>query len=126
MIDRSELRQSARVPRTERVSANIVKALGPLVSAWARESGLLLSVTGVTVSPDMRNARVGVSLLGGAGELSAITSELNAASGEFRHELGALLRMKNLPRLRFVADDSIATSARISELLDVGHRKSTD
>lgn len=125
-MDRSELRQSAKVPRTERVAANIIKELGPLVAAWARDAGLMLSVTGVNVSPDMRNARVGVSLLGGAGELAGATRELNEAAGEFRHELAARLRMRNLPRLKFIADDSIATSARISELLDADGKHRAD
>lgn len=117
-MDRSELRASAKVPRTERVAANVTKALGPMVAAWARDAGVMVSVTRVDISPDLKNARVGVSLLGSAGELGEVTRALNDDAGEFRHALASALRMKSLPRLKFVADDRIATSARISELLD--------
>lgn len=123
-MDRSELRASAKVPRTERVAANLIKALGPMVAAWARDAGVMVSVTKVDISPDLKNARVGVSLLGSSGALGEVTRALNDDAGEFRHALASALRMKSLPRLKFVADDRIATSARISELLDCDPRDS--
>jgi len=116
-MDRSELRSPVSVPRAERVGANLMKALAPLVSDWARGLGLMVSVTHVDVSPDLKNAKVAVSVLGAAADLKGVTAALNAEAGQFRHALSSRVRMKTLPRLRFVADDTIATSARIDRLL---------
>ena len=114
-MERSELRAPETVPRTERVAANLNKVLAPMVADWARGAGVMASVTAVQVSPDLKHARVAVSVLGS--DLNGVTAALNAESGRFRHGLASRVRMKTLPRLKFVADDSLAVSARLSNLL---------
>lgn len=114
-MDRSEIRAAETVPRRERVAANLNKVLAPLVADWARGAGVMASVTGIQVSPDLKHAKVAVSVLGA--DLPGITAALNAESGYFRHALASRVRMKTLPKLKFVADDSLAASARLSNLI---------
>ena len=77
-----------------------------------------VSITGVRMSPDLRQARVRVSVLGKPDEQKASIKGLVSAKGLIRHELGRRLRnLKFSPELRFELDSSIEYSVHISELL---------
>jgi len=77
-----------------------------------------VSITAVRMTPDLRQARVRVSVLGSAGEQKASLQGLISAKGLIRHELGRRLEnLKFSPELRFELDPSIEYSVHISELL---------
>ena len=70
------------------------------------------------MSPDLRAARVRVSVLGGEEEGRAALAGLRSAAGLIRHELGRRLQnLKFAPELRFELDPSIEYSVRISKTL---------
>lgn len=81
----------------------------------------LLSIVKVDVSGDLSYATVYVSAIEGADTTRESAAALNKASGFLRHELGARLSLRKVPQLRFVADDSIEKSARISEIIQSFH-----
>ena len=67
-----------------------------------------VSITAVRMSPDLRNARVRVSVLGNPEEKKASIAGLESATGMIRHELGKRLQnLKFSPNLRFEIDPSI-------------------
>ena len=77
-----------------------------------------VSITAVRMSPDLRQARVRVSVLGNPAEQKASIKGLVSAKGLIRHELGRRLEnLKYSPELRFELDPSIEYSVHISELL---------
>jgi ribosome-binding factor A len=77
-----------------------------------------VSITAVRMSPDLRQARVLVSVLGSPDEQKASIRGLVSAKGLIRHELGRRLQnLKFSPELRFELDSSIEYSVHISELL---------
>jgi len=77
-----------------------------------------VSITEVRMSPDLRSARVRVSVLGGEDEGRAALAGLLSAAGLIRHELGRRLQnLKFAPELRFEIDPSIEYSVRISQTL---------
>ncbi len=77
-----------------------------------------VSITEVRMSPDLRSARIRVSVLGGAEQERASLAGLRSASGVIRHELGRRLQnLKFSPELRFEIDPSIEYSVRISKTL---------
>src|SRR3989441_7319400 len=77
-----------------------------------------VSITAVRMSPDLRQARVRVSVLGNPDEKKASIKGLVSAKGLIRHELGRRLQnLKYSPELRFELDPSIEDSVHISELL---------
>ena len=77
-----------------------------------------VSITEVRMSPDLRSARVRVSVLGGEDEGRATLAGLRSASGLIRHQLGRRLEnLKFTPDLRFEIDPSIEYSVRISKTL---------
>src|SRR5881397_3089597 len=77
-----------------------------------------VSITAVRMSPDLRSARVRVSVLGDEAEQRDTLSGLRSATGLIRHELGRRLQnLKFSPELRFEIDPSIEYAVHISELL---------
>ena len=82
-----------------------------------RLSGLT-SITEVTVTPDLRSAKVYVSTLGTDEQRNAAVEGLEAAASRLRHELKARLRtMKYIPFMTFQRDDSIEEGSRLLDLM---------
>ena len=77
-----------------------------------------VTVTSVDTSPDLRHARVYVSVLGSEEEREATMTGLGAAHGVLQASIAQELRMKRTPTLQFVYDESIDRGMRITELLD--------
>lgn len=79
-----------------------------------------VTVTAVDTTPDLRHARVYVSVLGDDEERERTLEGLRAAHGRLQHHIGRELTLKRTPTIEFVYDESIDTGMRISELLDEG------
>ncbi len=77
----------------------------------------MLSVVRAEVSGDLSYAKIYVSAMEGHDRTVESVAGLKSAAGFIRRELGARLRMRKTPELRFVADHSIENAARIGELL---------
>jgi ribosome-binding factor A len=77
-----------------------------------------VTVTGVKTSPDLRHARVFVSVLGDDAERAASLEGLQAAHGFLQARVAHSLRLKHTPALSFDYDESVDRGMRISELLD--------
>ena len=75
-----------------------------------------ITVTEVKMSPDLRNATVFVTPLGGA-DLQATVNTLNRAARFLRGELGREIALRHTPRLTFAADLSFDHAARMQGLL---------
>jgi ribosome-binding factor A len=77
-----------------------------------------VTVTGVETSPDLRHARVYVSVLGSAEQREQALEGLRSSAGFLQAKVGEELRMKWTPTLEFHYDESIDRGMRITELLD--------
>lgn len=77
-----------------------------------------VTVTAVDTTPDLRHARVYVSVLGSGEERERTLDGLRSSHGFLQARVGSELRMKRTPTLEFVYDDSIDAGLRISQLLD--------
>ena len=86
----------------------------------------LLSIVKVDVSGDLSYATVYVSALEGFEATVQSVKALKGASGYLRRELGAALRIRKVPELRFIADDSIEQSANISRIIESFNEESND
>ncbi|HEX9467767.1 MAG TPA: 30S ribosome-binding factor RbfA [Acidimicrobiia bacterium] len=99
----------------------------------------LVTITGVDVSADLRQATVYYSALGratkrGAGVVPDLAPEqreatqaaLRSAAPHLRTELGRQVRLKYLPELTFREDPAIATGERIEEILRGLHHDDVD
>src|SRR2546421_5718565 len=79
-----------------------------------------VTVTGVKTSPDLRHARVYVSVLGDATSRAATLEGLRSAHGFLQGALAAELKLKHTPTLSFEYDESVDRGMRITQLLDEG------
>ena len=82
-----------------------------------RVSGLL-SIVKIDLSGDMSYCKVYVSSLEGMESTRQSVKGLTSAQGYIRRELGMRLHTRKTPELRFIADDSIEISAKISKRLE--------
>src|SRR4051812_7218802 len=76
-----------------------------------------VTVTAVETTPDLRHARVYVSVLGGADERQASIDGLQSAHGYLQGKVAAQLRMKHTPQLLFEEDDTARRADRIERLI---------
>ena len=86
----------------------------------------LLSIVKLDVSGDMSYATVYVSAIEGREKTLESVKALKGAAGYVRRELGSRLKLRKVPELRFVADDSIVKSANISMIIDSFKKENTD
>ncbi len=77
-----------------------------------------VTVTGVKTSPDLRHARVYVSVLGDEQTRAASLEGLRSAHGFLQSAIAAQLSIKHTPTLTFEYDDSVDRGMRISHLID--------
>ena len=77
-----------------------------------------VTVTGVETSPDLRQARVFVSVLGSAKKRKQSLEGLAAAHGVLQSRLARELRMKRTPTLAFEYDPTVEEGVRMSKLID--------
>jgi ribosome-binding factor A len=77
-----------------------------------------VTVTSVETSPDLRTAKVYVSVLGSEEEREATLEGLRSSHGVIQSRIAAETRMKRTPTLTFRYDETIERGARISRLLE--------
>jgi ribosome-binding factor A len=105
--------------RAVQVGAQIREEIMQIIRRELKDPRIgFVSITDVRMSPDLRSARVRVSVLGGEEEGRATLAGLRSAAGLIRHHLGRRLQnLKFTPDLRFELDPSIEYSVRISKTL---------
>jgi ribosome-binding factor A len=85
-----------------------------------------VTVTGVETSPDLRTAKVFVSVLGDETERAATLDALRSSHGVLQSRIAAETRMKRTPTLTFHYDDTIEKGVRISKLLEEGEESGAE
>lgn len=104
--------------RTLRLNAQLQRELSSLIREELTDPRVKqVSITGVSISPDMRNARISVSQLGSDAELSAAVKALNGAAVLLRRRLGKVLKLRYMPALSFAADTALREGDRIGVLI---------
>jgi len=106
--------------RIERVGNLIRHEISELLQRQVKDPRLdnFVTVTEVSISPDLRYAKVFVSCIGSEEEKQKTLSGLTAASGFLRNQLAKRLRLRRIPELSFHWDDSIERGARLLQLID--------
>lgn len=78
----------------------------------------LVTVTAVAVTPDLREATVYISVLGGERKRRATLAGLQSAHGVLQAKLSRELSLRRTPTLTFAYDDSIERGVRMTRLID--------
>lgn len=78
----------------------------------------MTSVTSVEVTPDLKFAKIYVSVLGNEEEIEDTRKGLESASSYIRGQLAKRMNLRNTPALTFIMDDSIAYGINMSKKID--------
>lgn len=104
--------------RTDRVNALLQQELQRLIQGEMTDPRVgFATVTEVEVTPDLRHARVFVSVLAGSEEAQTALSALSDARAFLRHQLAGRTDLRYVPELSFKLDTSMEQASRIDELL---------
>jgi ribosome-binding factor A len=101
-----------------RVNAAVREVLSETVGELKDPRIGFVTVTGVQTSPDLRAARVFVSVLGSDKKREQSLAGLEAAHGVLQARIARELRLKRTPQLAFEYDDSVERGVRMSHLID--------
>jgi ribosome-binding factor A len=102
-----------------RVNEVIREVLGAAIATELKDPRIgFVTVTDVDTSPDLRSARVFVSVLGSEAERERTLAGLKSSHGFLQARIASELRIKRTPTLTFHYDESVERGARLSRLLD--------
>ncbi len=105
--------------RIDRVDELLRQEIGRILAKEVQDPHIgFATVTDVETTPDLRHARVWVSVIGGDAERAAALAALERAMGYVRHELGTRLRLRRIPALHVALDDSAARGTRVLRILE--------
>ena len=104
--------------RTRQVGELLKEELDDIIRREVKDPRIgFFSITQVEVPPDLRSARVYVSVFGEDDERQATLSALTSAAKFIRHHLKPRLRMRQIPELEFRDDRSMEYAHQISQTL---------
>jgi ribosome-binding factor A len=104
--------------RMRRVNEAVREALAEAIGELKDPRIGFVTVTGVKTSPDLRQARVFVSVLGNERKREKTLQGLESAHGVLQAKLASELRLKRTPQLVFEYDPSVEEGVRMSQLID--------
>jgi ribosome-binding factor A len=109
--------------RTRQVGEFIKEELTDIIRREVKDPRIgFMSITHVEMSPDLRSARVYVSVLGTDEERSATLVALRSGALFIRHHLKPRLRMRQIPELEFRDDRSMERAEEITRAISEMHR----
>src|SRR5205809_419474 len=105
--------------RPDRVAEQIRSELASLLAREVHDPGIgFVTLTRVQISPDLQSARVFYTALGDGAARRNSARALERAAPFLRRQIGSRLRLKRVPELKFLYDESIAGQDRIEQLLN--------
>jgi ribosome-binding factor A len=105
--------------RMRRVDEAMREVLSGAITSELKDPRVgFVTVTAVETAPDLRRARVFVSVLGSDSERRRSLDALQHAHGYLQRRVADELHLKHTPTLEFAYDDSVERSLRITELLE--------
>ena len=120
---------SAAPDRLTRVNELIKREMSDLINRFsiAPSPSVLVSVTEVRTSVDLRNATVSVSVFNGDNIINRqVLENLNSARKDFQSAMARSLGFKHTPVLTFRIDKRVAAGDRVLALLDEMQQESSD
>lgn len=113
--------------RPKRLAELLKHEISELVQRHIKDPRIgFVSITDVEVSPDLRHAKVYVSVLGNERERKATVAGLRSAAGFIKRELGRRLRVKHVPEITIIYDESLERGSRILNLIESVVQENTE
>ncbi|MBH55442.1 MAG: ribosome-binding factor A [Opitutaceae bacterium] len=103
--------------RNLRVNVLIKQEISQLLHTRFQGQTVFITITDVSVSPDLRNGRVYYSVIGGGEEKLKSEKFFRQNAQEIRFQLGKRIVLKYLPLLKFIYDPSIKRGVELVDLM---------
>ena len=104
--------------RPDRVAEQIRQELSVLIAREVQDPGIgLLTITRVKVTPDLQQARVFYTIIGDDTARKETAKGLGRALPFLRRQVGQRLRLRHVPELQFLYDESIEQQDRIERII---------
>ncbi len=105
--------------RTERVGSQMQRELSILVRDDLKDPRLgMVTIQEVRVVRDFSHAKVYFTVMGSETDNTEITKIMNKSASFLRYELGHRMKLRTIPQLKFVYDDSIKNGSDLSAMID--------
>lgn len=104
--------------RTVRVNELLQRELSDILRKRYQTESVAITVTEVRVSPDLRDARVFISVVGDETVTEEKLRWLRSKAADIREEVARRIVLKFLPKFQYVLDQSTVRGARILQMLD--------
>ena len=105
--------------RTNRIDELLRQEIGAIMAREIDDPRVgFATITGVETTPDLRHARVSVSVIGQPDDRRSTLAALGRAMPFVRHELGKRLHLKRIPEFHLELDDTVERGTRVLRLLD--------
>ena len=105
--------------RSLRIAEQIQRELADLIRLEVKDPRVgMVTLTDVEVTADYAHAKVFFTTLGAANQVAEATTGLNRAAGFLRRELSHRIKLRSIPQLHFVYDESVERGIRLSQLID--------
>ena len=106
--------------RMEKINSELAKCIYEIITRQVKTADLteMVSVTRVDTDPDLKNAKVFVSVFGEEERAEATFAAVRNSAGFIRRQLAGMMKLRTVPSLHFVRDDSMAYSMKINKLID--------
>ncbi len=112
-----------KIARGERLSGEFQKEISTVISTKLRnnfpELSAIISVTEADVAPDLKSAKIYISIFDTDVERSKNSFNIiKENAGFIRHELAKVMRIRTIPELRFHIDESMEYGSKIDKILN--------
>lgn len=106
--------------KNTRINGEVQRELSRLIATEIKDPRInpMTSVVAVEVAPDLKNAKVYISVLGDEESREATYQGLKSAASFMRSQLARTINLRNTPELHFVMDQSIEYGVAMSKLID--------
>lgn len=106
--------------RQQKIDEEIKRELSFMISSLKdpRLDGCMISITAVNVTKDLKYAKVFTSVMADDEKRKLAIEGLNSSGGFLRRELGNRMKIRYIPSLNFVLDDSIAYGTHINKIIN--------
>lgn len=111
--------------RIDRISEEVKRVVSDIIRNGIRDPRVssMSSVMDADVTPDLKYAKIYISVLGSDEEKEATIKGLNSAAGFIRRELGSKMKLRYSPEIVFELDRSIEHGANIMKLINEVRQK---
>jgi ribosome-binding factor A len=104
--------------RTLRVNELVQREISDILRKRYQQEAVAVTITEVRVAPDLRDARVFISVVGSETVAQEKLAWLRSKAVEIREEVARRIVLKYLPKFEYVLDKSAVRGARILQVLD--------